>query len=58
MKRHLVLGCLVLAASLAGQVQYAPTVAQCQADQRFWMSKLEAEPFNPGFAPVYEIMVA
>jgi hypothetical protein len=58
MKRYLVLGCLVLAASVAGQVQHAPTVAQCQADQRLWMSKLEAEPSNPGTAPIFEVMVA
>lgn len=23
------------------EVQHAPTVAQCQADQRLWLSKLE-----------------
>ena len=41
MKRLLVVGCLVLTASLTGQVEHAPTVAQCQADQRLWFSKLE-----------------
>jgi hypothetical protein len=40
MKRLLVLG-LVLTASLTGQVEHAPTVAQCQADQRLWFSKIE-----------------
>ena len=41
MKRCLVLGWLVLTASLTGQVEHAPTVAQCQADQRLWLSKIE-----------------
>lgn len=36
MKRCLVLGWLVLTVSLTGQVEHAPTVAQCQADQRLW----------------------
>jgi hypothetical protein len=26
----------------AGQVEHAPTVAQCQADQRLWLSQIEA----------------
>ena len=38
-------GCLVLAvvmtASLGGQVEHAPTVSQCRADQRMWSSRLE-----------------
>lgn len=41
MKRLLVVGCLVLTASLVGQVEHAPTVAQCQAEQRLWLSNLE-----------------
>jgi hypothetical protein len=40
MKRFLVLG-LVLTASLVGQVEHAPTVAQCQADRRLWLAKIE-----------------
>jgi hypothetical protein len=40
MKRLLVLVSLILTASLVGQVEHAPTVAQCQADQRLWDSKL------------------
>jgi hypothetical protein len=43
MKRCLVLGWLVLTASLTGQVEHAPTVAQCQADQRLWLSKIEGD---------------
>lgn len=41
MKRCLVLGWLVLTASLTGQVEHAPTVAQCQADERLWISYVE-----------------
>jgi hypothetical protein len=41
MIRLLVLA-LILTASLVGQVEHAPTVAQCQADQRLWLAKLEA----------------
>jgi hypothetical protein len=32
MKRYLAFAVLILTASLAGQVEHAPTVAQCQAD--------------------------
>ena len=35
--------CLILAASLTGQVEHAPTVAQCQADQRLWRSQLDKD---------------
>jgi hypothetical protein len=39
-------GCLILAvvlmASLNGQVEHAPTVAQCQADERVWHMRLKA----------------
>ena len=41
MKRLLVLVSLILTASLIGQVEHAPTVAQCQADQTLWLSKVE-----------------
>jgi hypothetical protein len=41
MKRLFVVACLFLTASLTGQVEHAPTVAQCQADQRLWFSELE-----------------
>jgi hypothetical protein len=37
---------VVITASLTGQVQHAPTVAQCQADQRLWLSKLEVLPID------------
>jgi hypothetical protein len=39
MKCYLAFAVLILTASLAGQVEqieHAPTVAQCQADQRLW----------------------
>jgi hypothetical protein len=55
MKRCLVLGWLILTASLVGhafrlesQVEHSPTVAQCQADQRLWLSKLETLPADTG----------
>ena len=31
----------LLTASVAGQIEHAPTVAQCQADQRLWLSEIE-----------------
>jgi hypothetical protein len=43
--KHLLILTVVMATSLTvGQVEHAPTVAQCQADQRLWLSKLEAIP--------------
>lgn len=36
----------LLTASVAGQIEHAPTVAQCQADQRVWLSKLESLPID------------
>ena len=45
MKPIRTLGCLILAvvmtASLGGQVEHAPTVAQCQADQRLWRAQID-----------------
>jgi hypothetical protein len=50
MKRSLALGWLVLTASLVGQVEHAPTVAQCQADQKLWLSKVEGPSTGlPGY---------
>jgi hypothetical protein len=47
MKRLLVLVSLILTVSLVGQeIKHAPTVAQCQADQRWWLSKLETLPVD------------
>ena len=40
MKRFVILA-VILTASLRGQVEHAPTVAQCQADQKLWLSKIE-----------------
>lgn len=31
----------VLTASVSGQIEHAPTVAQCQADQRLWMANMQ-----------------
>src|ERR1700730_5831635 len=41
MKLILAFAVVLLAASVAGQVKHAPMVAQCQADQRLWFSKIE-----------------
>jgi hypothetical protein len=52
MKRLLVLA-VVAAASLVGQdVQHAPTVEQCRADQRLWLSSVEQadSPRLPSYA--------
>jgi len=47
MKPIRTLGCLlltvVITASVGGQVEHAPTVAQCQADQRLWRSQLDKD---------------
>jgi hypothetical protein len=43
MKTLLLAVAIVIAVPALGQdVEHAPTVAQCQADQRLWLSKLEA----------------
>jgi len=41
MKKFLLLVCFLCAVSAYPQVEHAPTVAQCQADQRLWFSKIE-----------------
>lgn len=43
MKLITTLACIILAAPLTGQVEHAPTVAQCQADQRLWRSQLDKD---------------
>lgn len=55
MKRLLIHGVFVLAA-VGQDVQHAPTVAQCQADQRLWDAKLE-EGDSPK-VPTFDILVA
>ena len=49
--RYLTLAVFVLTASVTAQVEHAPTVAQCQADERLWFSKLtdESDSSLPGF---------
>jgi hypothetical protein len=44
MKSILILSFFVLAA-VGQDVQHAPTVAQCQADQRVWSSELEDDTY-------------
>jgi hypothetical protein len=57
MKLLLTVCCLILAASLTGQVEHAPTVAQCQADQRLWLSKVEDESPTADL-PSYSVLFA
>jgi hypothetical protein len=54
MKRLLILGVFVLAA-VGQDVQHAPTVAQCQADQRLWLAKLESSPPDSTL-PAYNVL--
>lgn len=59
MKRYLLFASLILAliltASLVGQgIKHAPAVAQCQADQRLWLSKTE-EGDSPRL-PKYDVL--
>jgi len=50
MKCCVALALFLLSASVTAQIEHSPTVAQCQADQRFWMSQLQdlSHPL-PGF---------
>lgn len=36
----------------AQEVQHAPTVEQCRANQKLWLSKLEQEPSRSGIANI------
>jgi len=42
MKVKILLLAATLTASVTAQVEHAPTVAQCQADQRLWFSRVES----------------
>jgi hypothetical protein len=46
---------LILTASLTAQIEHAPTAAQCQADQRLWLSKIEENP-NSTSLPAYSVL--
>ena len=53
MRSALALAVLLMGSVTVAQVEHAPTVAQCQADQRLWLSKLEVLPPDtnlPAFA--------
>jgi hypothetical protein len=56
MRLTLALAVVLLAASRTGQVEHAPTVAQCQADQRLWFPKVEQNPTDPGSLPHYSVL--
>jgi hypothetical protein len=43
MNPFLVFAVVLVASLVAPQVEHAPTVAQCQADQRLWLAKIEAD---------------
>jgi hypothetical protein len=44
---------LFVVVSVTAQVEHAPTVAQCQADQRFWLASLEGDTTN---LPDYQVL--
>jgi|HubBroStandDraft_6_1064221.scaffolds.fasta_scaffold802742_2 hypothetical protein len=44
--------CIFLTGSVA-QIEHAPTVAQCQADQRLWFSRLEDTTSS---LPTYDVL--
>ena len=50
----LILACFLCSVSVYSQVEHAPTVAQCQADQRLWFSKIE-EGDSPRL-PTYDVL--
>jgi hypothetical protein len=55
MKRFLFLTVVLVASLTLGQdVQHAPTVAQCQADQRLWLSKIGGES---SALPKYDVIM-
>jgi hypothetical protein len=45
MKGLVILGVILSASFVAGQgqIEHAPTVARCQADQRLWLAQLEVD---------------
>jgi hypothetical protein len=50
MRLILAFAVVLLAASLTGQVEHAPTVAQCRADQRLWRSQLDKDASSLKYA--------
>jgi len=47
--RHLALAVFVLTAAVIAQVEHAPTVAQCQADERLWSYSVSVNPNSQTF---------
>lgn len=47
MKNSVALSLFILTASLTAQIEHAPTVAQCHADQLLWLSKIQENPHSP-----------
>jgi hypothetical protein len=58
MKRILILSVFVLVAVGQSQdVKHAPTVAQCQADQRLWLSELESDATSITFTTLRDWII-
>jgi len=55
MKHFVALAVFVLTASVTAQVEHAPTVAQCQADQRLWLAQVEDIDHRSDLPKFFEI---
>jgi hypothetical protein len=55
MKHPLVLAVFMAVSVAVGLVEHAPTVEQCQADQRLWLSQIEAD-HGHGPLPAYRVI--
>ena len=54
MKYFADLALFLLSASVTAQIEHAPTVAQCQADQRLWFSQVQQ---NGKTSPARAVMI-
>ena len=55
MRHFVALTLFILTASLTAQVEHAPTPAQCQSDQKLWMSIIEGPEESQ---PTYDVLNA
>ena len=55
MKPIVAIALFVLTAYLTAQIEHAPTVAQCQADQRLWLAQVEDRYHRSGLPHYYEM---
>jgi hypothetical protein len=44
MRHSVAIALFILTAPLTAQVEHAPIVEKCQADQRLWLSQIKADP--------------